>query len=129
METSWWNPALNIFATQLSKGMLNEMKKRIETSNIKKEKLMPNEDSPRMRAFFEREIGRFERRKASVQSQQDQAVALASKVDTVEDENRELRIQLEKANTTIEKYKNFAALQMTYVRSMESRLAEKMAKK
>lgn len=52
---SWWSPALNALAEQLSKGVLNEMKKRIANSNIKKEKLQLNEDTKRMKDFFQRE--------------------------------------------------------------------------
>ena len=63
MENQWWNPALNILAEQLSKGVLNEMKRRILGSNIKKQKLTLNEDTERMRQFFEREIQRHTKRK------------------------------------------------------------------
>jgi hypothetical protein len=52
----WWNPTMGELAKQLSKGILNEMKKRILTSNIKKEKLQLNEQSDRMKDFFQRKL-------------------------------------------------------------------------
>ena len=55
-NTGWWNPALNEFANQLSKGILNEMKKRILNSNIKKEKLELAENSERMKDFLEERL-------------------------------------------------------------------------
>ena len=63
---SWWHPTLNALAEQLSKGCLNEMKKRIQNSNIKKQKLKMDEDSQRMREFFQREIERYNKRKANL---------------------------------------------------------------
>ena len=51
------------YAEQVSKGVLNEMKRRIMTSNIQKEKLQLDESTERMRQFFEREIKRYSTRK------------------------------------------------------------------
>ena len=67
---SWWHPTLNVLAEQLSKGCLNEMKRRIQTSNIKREKLKINEDSQRMREFFQREIKRHHKRKTKLKQRQ-----------------------------------------------------------
>ena len=55
---AWWSPALNVLAEKLSQGCLNDMKRRILKSNIQKQKLKLNEDTQRMRDFFEREIKR-----------------------------------------------------------------------
>ena len=46
------------------------MKRRITTSNIQKEKLQLNEDTDRMKAFFEREIKRYNHRKDSMRLKQ-----------------------------------------------------------
>jgi hypothetical protein len=59
----WWHDEMNELAGQLSKGVLNEMKRRIRTSNIQKEKLTLDEDTDRMRQFFEREVLRYTKRK------------------------------------------------------------------
>ena len=70
MPESWWSPAMNIFAEQLSRGVLNEMKKRILKSNIKKEKLKLDEDTERMKQFFQREIERHNKKKAKLKHKQ-----------------------------------------------------------
>jgi len=56
-------------AGQLSNGVLNEMRKRILTSNIQLEKLQLDENTQRMRDFFEREIATYSKRKQHVQEQ------------------------------------------------------------
>jgi hypothetical protein len=65
-ESSWWNSSWNELATQLSSGILNEMKKRILTSNVKKEKLQLDDKSEKMKEFFEREIQRYNKRKKTL---------------------------------------------------------------
>jgi hypothetical protein len=67
-ESSWWNSSWNELATQLSSGILNEMKKRILTSNVKKEKLQLDDKSEKMKEFFEREIQRYNKRKKHCQN-------------------------------------------------------------
>lgn len=67
--TPWWHNTMNDLAGQLSNGILTEMKRRILTSNIQKEKLQPQENTERMRQFFEREIARYQKRKLHVQQQ------------------------------------------------------------
>jgi hypothetical protein len=62
-NTNWWHADLTELAAQLSKGVLTEMKRRILTSNIQREKLQLDEDSHNMRSFFEREIKRYTKRK------------------------------------------------------------------
>ena len=69
-EQNWWCPTMNMLAGQLSKGVLNEMKKRILNSNIKKRKLKLNEGSTNMREFFEREIERHNRKKTKLKQKQ-----------------------------------------------------------
>lgn len=69
---NWWHDKIQPLADQLSKGILAEMKRRILTSNIQKEKLELNEDTARMRQFFEREICRYQKRKQYVQNQKQQ---------------------------------------------------------
>ena len=70
MSEPWWSPAMNILADQLSKGVLNEMKKRILKSNIRKQRLTLDEDSKRMREFFEREIQRHNKKRANLKHKQ-----------------------------------------------------------
>ena len=57
-------------AVRLSKGVLTEMKRRIQTSNIQREKLELDEDTERMRQFFEREIMRYSKRKEATKLKQ-----------------------------------------------------------
>jgi hypothetical protein len=61
--TNWWHDEMSQYAEQVSKGVLNEMKRRIMTSNIQKEKLQLNESTDRMKQFFQREIKRYSTRK------------------------------------------------------------------
>jgi hypothetical protein len=63
----WWHDDMTTHAAQLSKGVLTEMKRRIETSNIQKEKLQLNENTERMKQFFEREMKRYTKRKEATQ--------------------------------------------------------------
>ncbi len=67
--TTLWHDSMTDLATQLSNGVLTEMKRRILTSNIQKEKLQLDEDTDRMRHFFEREIARYNKRKQYVNAQ------------------------------------------------------------
>jgi hypothetical protein len=59
-------------AAQLSKGVLNEMKRRIQTSNIQKEKLQLKENTERMKQSFKREIKRYTKRKEAMRLKQQQ---------------------------------------------------------
>ena len=94
---AWWSPALNVLAEKLSQGCLNEMKRRILKSNIQKQKLKLNEDTQRMRDFFEREIKRHNNRKQKLTERKEQ--------------NRLLQLKLQKAQQDIEelhtKLKNY----------------------
>jgi hypothetical protein len=60
--SKWWNRNFDNFARQLTKGALNEMKKRIENTKIQGETLQLGEASERMRDFFHREIKRCNKR-------------------------------------------------------------------
>ena len=60
------------YAEQVSKGVLNEMKRRIMTSNIQKEKLQLDESTERMRQFFEREIKRYSTRKDNMKKKSEE---------------------------------------------------------
>jgi serine phosphatase RsbU (regulator of sigma subunit) len=62
-HSHWWHEDVSHLASQLSSGVLNEMKRRILSSNIQKEKLKLGESSHRMRQFFQREIQRYNNRK------------------------------------------------------------------
>ena len=122
MTESWWNPTLNTLASQLSRGILNEMKKRITTSNIRKEKLEPTEDSQRMKEFFSREIGRYERRKLTTRIKQDQARTLATKIVAAEDKTTELTQELEKLKKKYSDLKAGYCAQRNQIRKMEGLL-------
>ena len=67
---NWWHDNLTGLAAQLSKGVLTEMKRRIQTSNIQREKLQLDKDSQSMRSFFDREIKRFSKRKEATRFKQ-----------------------------------------------------------
>jgi hypothetical protein len=62
---------MSALASQLSKGVLNDMKIRILTSNIKKEKLKLTNSSQSMKSFFEREHKRYKTRKQNTKKKQD----------------------------------------------------------
>jgi hypothetical protein len=66
----WWADNLAPLAAQLSTGVLREMKRRIETTNIRKEKLALNENTERMTAFFKAEIQRYQKRKETQKKRQ-----------------------------------------------------------
>jgi hypothetical protein len=68
----WWHDDMTSHAAQLSKGVLNEMKRRIQMSNIQKEKLQLDENTERMKQFFEREIKRYTKRKETMRFKQEQ---------------------------------------------------------
>ena len=65
-------------AAQLSNGVLNEMKRRIQTSNIQKEKLQLGENTERMTQFFEREVRRYTKRKETMRLRQEAQPATTS---------------------------------------------------
>jgi hypothetical protein len=69
-EQHWWHDSMDELAAQLSKGVLAELKKRVLTSNIQREKLQLDEDSQNMRSFFEREIKRYTKRKEATRLKQ-----------------------------------------------------------
>ena len=72
-QTNWWHDDFSHLAAQLGKGALREMHRRILTSNIQKEKLQPGERTDRMRAFFEREIQRYTKRRTKAEAKQKEA--------------------------------------------------------
>ena len=68
----WWHDDMTSHAAQLSKGVLNEMKRRIQTSNIQKEKLQLDENTDRMKQIFIRELKRYTKRKEAIWLKQEQ---------------------------------------------------------
>ena len=93
-KMSWWNPALNVLAGKLSKGVLNEMKKRIQSSNIKKEKLQLNEDTKRMRAFFQREIERHNKRKAKLNQKRQNIQNISKQLQNIQQQLQKTQTRL-----------------------------------
>jgi flagellar biosynthesis component FlhA len=69
-QQQWWHDDMSELASQLSNGVQNEMRRRITTSNIKKEKLQLGETTDRMKQFFEREIKRYNTRKNNMKKKQ-----------------------------------------------------------
>jgi len=90
----WWAPALKDLAAQLSRGPLNEMRKRILTTRIKGEKLKLDEDTERMREFFEREIKRANTRKENMRKRLNEQ---SDEVRKLTEENEKIRAKLKKA--------------------------------
>jgi hypothetical protein len=72
---------MSSFASQLSSGVLNEMKRRILSSNIQKEKLALNESGDRMKRFFQREIERYKKRKDAMNQKQKQSDQLQTQLE------------------------------------------------
>ena len=93
----WWNPSMNQYAQQLSKGVLNEMKKRILNSNIKKQKLELNEDSQRMTEFFQREIERYNKRKSKQNNCNQELGLLKTELDRLKNDLKEKENECEEA--------------------------------
>ena len=109
-DIPWWHQDLATLAASLSKGVLNEMKRRILTSNIQKEKLTLNESSDRMKSFFEREIIRYGNRKAAMKQKQQQLDTNKDQIDIYKEIlrkllqcNVELASKCQKNNIPIEK--------------------------
>jgi hypothetical protein len=72
----WWHDDMSEKAAVLSTGVLNEMKRRIETTNINKEKLTLNESSERMKDFFDKNIARYEKRLEALKKQREETKSL-----------------------------------------------------
>jgi hypothetical protein len=72
ISNQWWHDEMSNHASQLSKGVLTEMKRRVLSSNIQKEKLMLNENTDRMKQFFLREIKRYTKRKDAMKLKEKQ---------------------------------------------------------
>jgi hypothetical protein len=78
---NWWHDDMSSFASQLSSGVLNEMKRRILSSNIQKEKLTLTESGDRMKRFFQREIERYKKRKDAMNQKQKQSDQLQTQLE------------------------------------------------
>jgi hypothetical protein len=63
-------------AAALSTGVLNEMKCRIEKTNINKEKLTLNESSDRMNVFFDKNIERYTKRLDATKKKREEAQSI-----------------------------------------------------
>ena len=124
MEQQWWHPALNVLAQQLSKGVLNEMKKRILGSNIKKEKLQLDEDSKRMRDFFEREIQRHNKRKQTLNQRRQNLQHITKQLQEVQQKLKKQDDELRQKETIFNKkerqYKKIIEQQMTILTKLRS---------
>ena len=68
----WWHDDMSEKAAKLGNGVLNEMKRRIEKTNINKEKLTLDESSKRMNVFFDKNVTRYEKRMESLKKKRDE---------------------------------------------------------
>lgn len=75
-QRKWYHEDMAQYAAFLSTGVLTEMRSRILSSNINKEKLQLTESTERMRAFFEREIKRYTNRKQIMKKKQEETTDL-----------------------------------------------------
>lgn len=92
--SKWWHPCMAALAAKLSAGVLNEMRRRISTSNIQKEKLVLDEDTDRMRSFFDREIQRYTTRQTNQQQKRKQ---IQSRFASMEQDMQALQTQLQQS--------------------------------
>jgi hypothetical protein len=99
----WWHDDMSLLAAQLSNGVLNEMKRRIHTSNIRKHKLTLNENTERMTAFFNAEIRRYEKRKDNQKKKQDKLDLFKGIIKQLVDCNVSLARKCRSAKLDIEK--------------------------
>jgi hypothetical protein len=99
----WWHDDMSPLAAQLSNGVLNEMKRRIQTSNIRKHKLQLNENTDRMTAFFDAEIRRYEKRKDTQKKKQDKLDLFKDIIKQLVDCNISLARKCRSAKIDIEK--------------------------
>ena len=90
-------------AEQLSKGVLNEMRNRILTSHIKKEKLEPGESTQRMKEFFQREIKRYSTRKENSKKKQDNIELYRQMIRELVQANLSLAAKCKKEGIEIER--------------------------
>ena len=72
-------------ASQLSTGVLNEMKRRILSSNIQKQRLQLRDSTPAMHQFFQREIQRYNKRKEKSKRKVQEADQLLKRLAAYED--------------------------------------------
>ena len=100
-QVQWWHENLNSFAEQLPKGVLNEMKLRIENGNIRKEKIMMNEDTDRIKEFFNREIERYKKRLNKQDELQKSQKDLDLKLEEVQELEKKLIDKEEKYQSEI----------------------------
>ena len=88
MAEPWYDHEYANLAGQLSNGMLNEMRKRIEQSKIRGQKLELSEKSDRIKQFFEREIARYNKRKHGLNRK-------LTELEELRKENQELKDKLD----------------------------------
>ena len=99
----WWHADMQSLASQLSSGVLKEMKKRILTSNIQKEKLALNESTQRMRDFFGREISRYTKRLNSLNAKKQVVASLEGSIKRSEEEIASLKNTVDNQMTLLRK--------------------------
>jgi DNA repair exonuclease SbcCD ATPase subunit len=116
---SWWHPTLNALAEQLSNGVLNEMKRRIQGSNIRREKLELKEDSKRMTDFFQREIQRHAKRKEKLKQKSERINNIQLQLEQIK---HQLREKEKSFNQKEKEYKKIIEQQMKYLDALKSRL-------
>ena len=96
MSSQWWSPNLQDLASQLPPGALNEMRRRILHTNIQREKLALDEDTARMRSFFQREIKRHQNKLKSQRRR-----LCGPELDQLRQENAKLKEDVAKLHATL----------------------------
>ena len=91
IEKSWWNPEMNHLALQLPNGMLSEMRKRVLSGKIQNETLELDENTERMKQFFEREISRYNKRKDHLNQRNKKVNELEIEIETLITDNEILK--------------------------------------
>jgi hypothetical protein len=99
----WWHDDMSELASSLPKGALNDMRRRILSSNIQREKLALNESTDRMKQFFEREILRVEKRRQKALVKEDQLDVYRSILKKLLKCNVELKSKCQKNNIQVTK--------------------------
>ena len=105
IKTSWWNPEMNHLALQLPNGMLNEMRKRVLSGKIRNETLELDENTERMKQFFEREISRYNKRKDHLNQRNKKVSEMEIEIETLITDNeilKEENIKLKESYKTLE---------------------------
>ena len=105
------------------------MKRRIQFTDIQKEKLALNEDTERMKAFFERELSRFQRRGARRAEVRTEADCLRRELDERTKEVETQRVEAVTLNKQLDDMTTIIRRQMQLFKHIERTWQPKNAPK